>query len=511
MNNRKRAILLVAAVAAVFLIAGGVYLALSGMENRVYMRQLKKAEDYARNKDYENAILIYQELINQSPKQPDAYQGLSNVYAEQGDIEMAAMQLELGAGRTGDANLSIMLNRLLDASDSSRADGIRTDRKAEGIRIPMINEDLFALFGRGSYRDYAGKYQVNPEKETGSGSASVTVNGDGFVATLYFVDGVVSDSAIPSEIVLQNALRLFSYENDLTYEELENLNLENLQAEKREDGKIWITFDYKDLEAEVECNESGAIDSDSEARLTPKHKAAEAKGMIQTLSGSITDAQDASGVSDAVLTFTSLDDRSAPPYRCLGTTDGSYSLELPEGNYELTVDADGYTTYETDVYVSGYSNGMTQDFILSKESEGEIRIVLTWGSYPSDLDSYLEGTTDRNEEVFINYNNKENYGAGELLAELDLDDTDGDGPETTTLYHTKGHYKFSVFDYNLTKKIGESGASVTVYFPDGGQETFTLDYEEGENTLWEVFELHDGELTVIDRVSYVVGSYDNKW
>ena len=137
--------------------------------------------------------------------------------------------------------------------------------------------------------------------------------------------------------------------------------------------------------------------------------------------------------------------------------------------------------------------------------------MLTWGSYPADLDSYLEGTTDRNEEVFINYNNKENYGAGELLAELDLDDTDGDGPETTTLYHTKGHYKFSVFDYNLTKKIGESGASVTVYFPDGGQETFTLDFEEGENTLWEVFELHDGELTVIDRVSYVVGSYDNKW
>ena len=511
MNNRKRAILLVAAVAAVFLIAGGVYLALSGVENRVYMRQLKKAEEYARNEDYENAILIYQELINQSPKQAAAYQGLSDVYVQQGNVEMAAMQLELGAGRTGDANLSIMLNKLLDAPAYSLSDGVQTGGKTDGIRIPMINEDLFALFGRGSYRDYAGKYQVNSEKETGSGSASVTVNGDGFVATLIFADGVVSDAAIPSEIVLQNALRLFSYEDDLTYGDLEGLNLENLQAEKKEDGKTWITFDYKDLEAEVECNERDMIDSDSEAYLTPKHTAAEAKGMIQTLSGYITDAQDASGVSDTFLTFTSRDDPSAPAYTCTGTADGSYSLELPEGDYGLTIDAEGYSPYETDVYISGYSNGMTQDFILSRESEGEIRIVLTWGSYPADLDSYLIGETDRNEEVFINYNNKENYGSGELLAELDLDDTDGDGPETTTLYHTKGDYVFHVFDYNLTKKIGESGASVTVYFPDGRQETFTLSYTEGENTLWEVFELHNGELTVIDRVSYTEGTYDNKW
>ena len=511
MDNKKRAILLAAAVAAVFLIAAGVYFALSGMENRMYTKQLEKAEAYADNRDYENAILVYQELINQNPQQSEAYKGLSDVYVRQGNMEMAAMQLELGAGRTGDVNLSIMLNRLLEEPGPAATDGILTSDKSKGIRIPMINEDLFDLFSRGSYRDYTGRYQINAQNESSSGSVVVTVSGDGFAAKLTFADGEVSDLAVPSEIVLQNALRLFSYEDELAYEDFESLPLENLKTEKKTDGKTWITFDYKDLEVEVECNERDAVDSDSEAHMTPMHRASEPKGMIQTLSGSIMDAQDAGGVSDAFMTFTSTDDPSAPPYSCFGNADGSYSLELPAGNYELKIDADGYTPYEQDVYVSSYTEGMTQDFILSKVSDGEIRIVLTWGSYPEDLDSYLIGKTEQGDDVFVNYNNTECYAGGEQIAELDIDDTDGDGPETTTLYHLKGDYSFSVFDYNLTRKIAESGASVTIYFPDGTSDTFTIDYEEGDYTLWEVFDLHDGQMSVTNRVSYMEGVQGRKW
>ena len=501
MNNRKGIILTIAAVISALLIAVAVYIALSGREQRIYTKQLKKAEELVSANDYQNAILIYQELINMNPEKMEAYKGISEAYALQGDLGMAAAQLELGYGRTGETQLQDLLNKVEEQQETMAQDHL-SQGKASGITEPSVNEELFALFGGGTFRDYEAICDIVSAEELPDGAKSFTVNGQGFSASLLYPKGSFSDSKIPSEITLQNALRLFSYEGELALDDLEMLPLESLKLERKTDGAQVITFDYKGLEAEVECNGELMIDSDSEAYLTPSKSGVERNDTVQNLFGLVMDAQNAKGVKDIELTFESVDDSAAEPYACTSDEEGNYSIDLPVGFYNVFIEGAGYAPYEKEVYVSGYSAWTNEDFILSKLLDEEIRIVLTWGSYPADLDSYLEGKTDKGDDVFVYYQSFRSNAGDEALADLDIDDTDGNGPETITLHHLKGDYTYTVFDYNLTRDIAKSGASVTVYFPDGTHKTIDCHFEEGEFTNWEVFKLHDGTMTEVNELTF---------
>ncbi|MBQ9460470.1 MAG: S-layer homology domain-containing protein, partial [Clostridia bacterium] len=82
-----------------------------------------------------------------------------------------------------------------------------------------------------------------------------------------------------------------------------------------------------------------------------------------------------------------------------------------------------------------------------------IRIVLTWGATPSDLDSHLVGLrSDMQERFHVYYRDKIAYKIGfmsKFAAELDYDDTTSFGPEITTIYSlTPGEYYFYVHDYS---------------------------------------------------------------
>lgn len=501
MNNRKGTILTIAAIISAFLIAAAVFIALSGREQHIYTKKLQQAQDLVRTKDYQGAILIYQDLINSNPEKMEAYKGISEAYTLNGDLEMAAAQLELGYGRTGETQLQNLLTEVEQKKDTTGQD-LLSQGKASGISSPSINEELFALFGSGTFRDYEGTCDIVSSEELPDGSNRFTVNGQGFSASLLYPKGSFSDFKIPSEITLQNALRLFSYEGELSAGDLEMLPLENVKTERNTDGIQVITFDYKGLEAEVVCNGDSMIDSESEANLTPSRSVIERNDDLQNLSGSVLDAQNAKGVGDISLTFESVDNPDSDPYTCTSDEEGVYSLNLPIGFYNVTIEGPGYAPFEKEVYVSGYSEYTTEDFILSKLLDEEIRIVLTWGAYPADLDSYLIGETDNKDDVFVYYQDFTSNAGDEALADLDIDDTDGNGPETITLHHINGDYTYTVFDYNLTKDIAKSGASVTVYFPDGTNTTIECPFEEGEFTNWDVFELHDGDFMEVNKLSF---------
>ena len=55
-----------------------------------------------------------------------------------------------------------------------------------------------------------------------------------------------------------------------------------------------------------------------------------------------------------------------------------------------------------------------------------MRIVLTWGAAPADLDSHVEGTSSAGSLFNINFVNKD---AG-IVGNLDVDAVSGYGPET---------------------------------------------------------------------------------
>ena len=142
-----------------------------------------------------------------------------------------------------------------------------------------------------------------------------------------------------------------------------------------------------------------------------------------------------------------------------------------------------------------------EQFTISPElAAGSARIVLEWNAQHQDLDSYLWGNTDKGDDLYVNFRKRTCEGRDGLLAELDVDDTNGYGPETITLNDLNGVYTYSVVDYRTTGTLQQYGATVKVYLPGKSAPTvITLDPNAGVENVWEVFELDHGELKILNR------------
>ena len=141
----------------------------------------------------------------------------------------------------------------------------------------------------------------------------------------------------------------------------------------------------------------------------------------------------------------------------------------------------------------GYSNlvvkcpckGMTYAISPVMENLDGLRVVLTWGQSPSDLDSHM---------IFPGNNIYFNSKTG-TDAELDVDDTDSYGPETTTLQkkHYGESYVYAVHDFSNRTNTGstalsESQAKVFVYMGQSLVRTYYVPTNRTGN-LWTVFRM----------------------
>lgn len=188
---------------------------------------------------------------------------------------------------------------------------------------------------------------------------------------------------------------------------------------------------------------------------------------------------------------------------------GYYEVELDPGNYTLRVSATDYTPATATILVIGDETNDNQDCSLSPIlKEGEIRAVLTWGAYPSDLDSHLVGPTPDGDKFHIYYEAK-NYRYNDILYNnLDVDDTTSYGPETTSVYVgiNQGEYTYYVHDYSnrnssYSTEMSASEAVVTVYI-GGKAEPYVFNAPTESGTLWKVFSVKNGQLTPINTMSY---------
>jgi hypothetical protein len=142
-------------------------------------------------------------------------------------------------------------------------------------------------------------------------------------------------------------------------------------------------------------------------------------------------------------------------------------------------------------------NGMTYAISPVMTNLDGMRIVLDWGSSPNDLDSHLYY---QNNHVF--YEDKKGD-----LSNLDVDDTDGYGPETITIVKKKSgkKYLYAVHNYTDGGVKGNSSlslrsrAKVFVYIGSTLVRTFTPPQGKIGNT-WVVFGIGDnGEFYDINK------------
>lgn len=200
-----------------------------------------------------------------------------------------------------------------------------------------------------------------------------------------------------------------------------------------------------------------------------------------------------------------------------------YELELENGNYTLEVAKDGFITNCVNIAIQE-NLCMLQNITLSPENNGSldgnekenIRIVLTWGETPEDLDSHLFGPVQGDSDSLFHtaFYQKEYYDDGKLIANLDLDDTTSYGPETTTIYSVaeQGIYSYFVHDYtnkfkNFSTELSASGAKVQVYV--GNTLYYTFNVPTGcEGTNWHVFDYNaqTDTITPVNTFAYTDSS-----
>ena len=192
-------------------------------------------------------------------------------------------------------------------------------------------------------------------------------------------------------------------------------------------------------------------------------------------------------------------------------TEGYYSVtNLNAGYYTAEVSGTGYnTTYFTVICIGGTTTDNQNANITPVLLPGEIRIILTWGAIPPDIDSHLTGPLPGGTRFHMYYPDAEaNYGSPwPEYVKLDRDDVDSYGPETTTIYQQiPGVYRFSVHDYtnrgsSYSTALSNSGAQVRVYRGNNLIATFNVPANQ-EGTLWTVFEMDGDTITPINTMSY---------
>lgn len=191
-----------------------------------------------------------------------------------------------------------------------------------------------------------------------------------------------------------------------------------------------------------------------------------------------------------------------------GTADGNYEISLNPGNYTIQFIANGYVNTEMNVAIYSDSD-IYKTVALSPELVADddlMRIVLTWGENPDDLDSHLIGPTftgDDNYHIYFSEETYYDYDFDGTLADLDLDDTDSYGPETITIHtlNSDGIYHYYVHDYSnrdeeYSTEMSYSNAQVRVYRGKTLLQKFNVP-TNSDGTLWHVFDYDAASDTII--------------
>lgn len=193
--------------------------------------------------------------------------------------------------------------------------------------------------------------------------------------------------------------------------------------------------------------------------------------------------------------------------------DGTVSITgLASGTYEMAVRHSSYITAQQEVSIVGEATTTLTVALSPGLAQGQMRIVLTWGESPRDLDSHLTGPDASGAEFHVYYGNRNPAGAD---ANLDVDDVTSYGPETVTITDLHpGTYEYHVLDYSngagsnpdgnanpTSTALGLSGGRVEVY--SGTARLGGFEVPHGFGTNWHVFNIDGatGQITGVNSLS----------
>lgn len=174
---------------------------------------------------------------------------------------------------------------------------------------------------------------------------------------------------------------------------------------------------------------------------------------------------------------------------------GSYTLELPYGNYTVAASKEGYLTSTFNIIVQSGTTGNQNGTITPIVDGDEYLITLTWGENPRDLDSHVVGTLSNDREFHVFYNHKSQYDGDIEVCNLDYDDTTSYGPEHITLKPTTSKpYYYYIYRYAGSGTVASSSAKITVHKGNQLIASYNVPTNLGSDDYWNVFAIKNGQI-----------------
>lgn len=506
--KKKKAVIIILSALIVVVIAVAIILALTLGSGKSYTDYIEIGEKYMAEENYDEAIAAYQSAIEMDETGIEGHEGLARAYLATNRESLALSTLQGGIRLTDSDYLQDLLLEMFPsfAAESESAAAVPETEAAAGEEkvsdvTPVLNESLLSFISGANYSDYKQRYGTASINYS-EGVSTVLVNDIDVTLTyqnsntqvvINASSGEPYNEFMPNTVAVNQIALLFGGADTMNCSVLETLS----GVTKLAKGDTTVSFEAYGCQVTISCDGNGLITADSWNEVIPLGTSNAASKV--KLSGRVLDATTGLTLSGAQIKAYKGYGTYGTPVTATSEFNGNYSMDLVEGgNYTVTVEKVGYIRGEFEVYVLSNGNTTNEDFVISPEMSGDqMRIVLTWGSTPSDLDSYLMGTTDAGQTINTNFQNKvSRSGDNTKLAELDVDDTDGYGPETTTLYDINGVYEFVVVDFTGSGTMSSSGAKVTIY--SGNSVVAVIDICSGLENGWKVCKIDHGNVTVIN-------------
>lgn len=196
-----------------------------------------------------------------------------------------------------------------------------------------------------------------------------------------------------------------------------------------------------------------------------------------------------------------------------GTKTVAASTQIIDAEFDLIVALMGETVgiFDKDIQVVCWGEDKDESLVtpfywedIELNRDFELRLTLTWGENPEDLDSHLFTPEISGDPYHIFFANE---GSLEQIpfAELDVDDVTSFGPENITINELyPGTYHYAIHHFSGTENITKSEAEVTVSPGIGIPITYKVpEISSGENWWWHVFEIDGstGNIEVVNEIS----------
>lgn len=492
---------------------GAAVLINNNTKQQKYISVVNMANGYYSAGDYQNALVCYEQAIEMNAQDPSNYLNMSSIYSYLGEYESAQDIILRGLDYCVTSELlQKRLSELQNRMAEEPVKELSTDeikQLAENITTENAVFDMVAAY---TYTEYYRDFGTPTSSTANNGQVTLWYAAMDFNAVYYDMDNerVLNDtksmplaSVKPCYVSFQNIRSLFSGSEEtfaVSFDKLKELfGNETAAVYDETQNKYYVTAKYKGCKLTIETDENGNVVSEGAwNQLEPSSRKGldlsdEAEGEV---SGYIQDAMNGKGMVAAIKVRNRGSRNGQVLAEFSSSADGSYTFAGAHGQYTLEISANGYTTEYIDVEIIRGQVKTGKNVVLSPVvEEGEIRIVLSWGSLPSDLDSHAEGRSSTGSNFHISYQNKFVNNVGTL----DVDDRNGFGPETITITDSNASFTYSVVDFTESSAMSSSGAVVKVYLP-GNTQAITYNVPSGTGNTWEVFRYENGQITQINSL-----------